>query len=202
MSGIVPGSTPQMGNLEVNNILGGHGITERCAILAVRKYYQDSFGKKGANDIAVYDDALFLRGPTFFGAFNANVDPGAYRKGHGTGSSKGMAQLKPGTYRVHKLDIHNGKYLALCQRAGDVTVYRDADSSVPESKIKIVDGRRVYEDTGAFGINVHHGTKTTTSSAGCQTIWPSQWEYFIEKVQEQMKLSGQKIMPYCLIDGV
>ncbi len=196
--GLKPVSTPKLAQAAVLRNLVARGVTEKTAILAVRGFYS-SADSKGENKRAVYDDALFLVGPTFFGAFNANTDPGAYRRGHGRGSAKGMASLKPGTYRVHKIDLHNGAYEALCQRAGDVTVYRDADVAVSLGDTLVIEERRVYEDTGSFGINIHRGGFNTTSSAGCQTIWPEQWPYFIDKAKEQLKQAGQKVMPYCLV---
>lgn len=199
--GLKPVSPPRLGQAAVVRNLTSRGVTEKAAILGVRGYYRDTMGAKGKNDRAIYDDALFLVGPTFFGAFNANTDPGAYRRGHGSGSSKGMASLKPDVYRVHKLDLHKGQYEALCQRAGKVTVYRDADESVAPKDITLLDGVGVYEDEGHFGINIHRGGFNTTSSLGCQTIWPEQWSYFIDKVTEQLKLAGQKVMPYCLIEA-
>jgi hypothetical protein len=90
-------------------------------------------------------------------------------------------------WRVHKLDLHAGKYLALCQRAGEVTVIRDG-----------IDGD--YIDKGNFGINIHKGGYDRVSSTGCQTIYPDQWPSFIATVQEQMKRNKMKVMPYLLID--
>jgi len=84
---------------------------------------------------------------------------------------KGCAILKPGQYRsVWKLSKHNGKYDALCQRLGNVTVYRDNDK---DREYDIVDGK---EEKGMFGINIHRASiskeleKVDKYSAGCQVI--------------------------------
>lgn len=86
-------------------------------------------------------------------------------------SKTGCAILVPGQYSsVYKLDLHAGKYLALCQRGGDVRVYRDNNRNrrydMDESTI----------EEGKFGINIHRAkrsgdTKYVNSfSAGCQVF--------------------------------
>lgn len=88
----------------------------------------------------------------------------------------GTAILKPGQYRgVYRLDIHGrgrpGAHKALCQRLGDVTVFRDANR---DGRLDI-DG--APEQTGRFGINLHRGPRNagwepanTLYSAGCQVF--------------------------------
>jgi len=144
-------------------------------LLGVRGYYHDDHGD---NQRGVYDDAIFLLTPTAFVAFNANTDPSAFRHG--------IASLKPGRY-LYKLGIHglskpkDRQYEALVQ-AGEVTVCRD--------------GGEV--ETGWFGINIHRGGASGTSSLGCQTIPPAQWESFISMVRAELKRHGQKTIPYIL----
>lgn len=89
---------------------------------------------------------------------------------------KGAAILCPGQYDVYRLDTHNGKYRALCQRSGPVRVYRDGDRDTefdlnPSSVM-----------SGMFGINLHAPVTPTSStknyiaqrvyaaSAGCQVF--------------------------------
>ena len=104
-----------------------------------------------------------------------------------------MAKLKPGAWFVHIFDKHKGQYLALCQRRGDVTVVRDG---TPDT-----------EDTGSFGINIHRGGYNTTSSEGCQTIHPSQWDSFIGTAVDQAKRFynakwNTTVIPNILIDNI
>lgn len=196
---LIPDKKPGRTHLEVLNILGGNGISQPLAVLGVRG--EMSTG----NHREVYDDAIYLCAPGgVFLALNGNVDPNGFRKGHGTSeSAKGMASLKPSPRGgwLYELGMHKGEYLALVQAAA-VTVFRDADSSVPASKVFQLDGLPVYEDTGDFGIHIHHGSVNGTSSLGCQTIPPgAQWDSFIAAVQAGVKASGQKIIPYCLINS-
>jgi hypothetical protein len=142
-----------------------------------RGYYLDSMGAPGKNDRSIYDDALFLVTPNAFAAFNANTDPSAYRAA--TSKRKGMAVLQPGIWPCYQFDTHNGSapHPAICQRKGPVTVLRDGGEL----------------DTGMFGINIHRGGYRGTSSEGCQTIPPAQWEgvYWLAK-SEAMRLFGTR----------
>lgn len=168
-------------------------------VVGVRGYYRDSLGAPGANDRGIYDDALFLILPGGgMLACNANTDPSRVRKGSGTGAGKGMARLNPGVWRVYQFDVHRrgtaSGHEALCQRAGPVSVTRDG-----------VDGD--YVQTGDFGINIHRGGNTTTSSEGCQTIPPDQWEGFIAaatKAARERRPGGWRkaVVTYVLLEGV
>jgi hypothetical protein len=92
---------------------------------------------------------------------------------------------------VHQFDLHRQKYLALCQRAGPVTVTRDGDPP--------------YPDQGYFGINIHRGGYGTTGSEGCQTILPDQWDSFIALAVDQAKRYHGRtwkaaVIPYVLVE--
>jgi len=69
-----------------------------------------------------------------------------------------------------------------------VTVLRDGDPNYPE--------------TGMFGINIHRGGASGTSSLGCQTIPPTQWEVFKSLGYEQLKLAGQATFKYVLVEEI
>tara|TARA_R110000751_G_scaffold293330_1_gene400869 strand:+ start:855 stop:1445 length:591 start_codon:yes stop_codon:yes gene_type:complete len=101
----------------------------------------------------------------------------------------GCAILVPGQYRsTYALDLHNSKYMALCQRLGNVSVYRD------DNEDQKYDMNDMSIQTGEFGINIHRADKdyevelVNGYSAGCQVIEnPSEYDIFInicEKSEE------------------
>lgn len=163
MANIIPTVKPKLSRQElIDRIKHKYPEWKIPPILfaGIRGYYKNTMGKEGINDRALYDDAIFILAKDEFIPYNGNTDPGAFRTG--------IANLKPGIWEVYKFDLHNGKYLAICQRGGKVTVIRDKKG----------------EDTGMFGINIHRGGFSVTSSLGCQTIPPPQWEDFITNAQK------------------
>jgi hypothetical protein len=151
------------------------------ALLGMRGYYRDTMGRPGVNDRGIYDDAIILRTESAHVAFNANTDPSVARK-HIAVLKRGVWQYKVGTHGLSKPKAQ--QYTALVQ-AGEVTVIRDQEGP----------------DTGYFGINIHRGSYSGTSSLGCQTIFPDQWAAFIALVQSELKRAAQKIIPYVLVEA-
>lgn len=158
----IPNKEPQMNRKELTDLLAKKYPDYEIGIfqlIGIRGYYKKSMGKADGNDRAMYDDAMFILTESDLFAFNANCDPSAYREG--------IASLVPNVYEgVYKFDNHNGSkgsYPAICQRLGKVEVLRD--------------GKKVSEK-GTFGINIHKGGFNSTSSLGCQTIPPAQWDRF------------------------
>lgn len=108
---------------------------------------------------------------------------------------KGSALLKANQYLdTWKLDLHQGKYLALCQRK-PVVVYRDGDKDNKSEETNIT-------ETGLFGINIHRANPSTISqinnnwSAGCQVLNdPKDFDYLIKRCQA----SGLKDFSYTLL---
>lgn len=145
-------------------------------VIALRGYYQET---REENRRGIYDDAICIVGPEHFSAYNANTDPSVFRSG--------IASLIPGTW-FYKPGIHGlskpkaQQYQAFVQ-AQPVTVRRDQKGN----------------DTGWFGINIHRGGRTGTSSLGCQTIPPDQWEAFRSSLMDQLKRTGQKTFAYHLV---
>jgi len=176
-----PASTPRQSLDATLKLLEGHQITQKIALVGIRGYYKNSMGKPAINDRGIYDDAIFLVAPECYLAFNANTDPSTFKPG--------IASLKTGVW-LYKLGIHGlskpkaQQYKALVQ-AAKVTVMRDEQGP----------------QTGYFGINIHRGSRTSTSSLGCQTIWPDQWTSFISTVETQLKLHEQKMLPYLLVEA-
>lgn len=142
---------PKQSKQEVEKLVEHLGTP--VALLAVRGYYKKLGSNKKANDIGIYDDGIFVWSANGYMAFNANTDPSIRRPG--------IATLKPGVWQ-YRLGTHNitkarsRQYPALVQ-AAPVTVKRQGKG----------------EDTGWFGINIHRGSRNTTSSLGCITCLPA-----------------------------
>jgi lysozyme len=174
---MIPKFKPQQTRKETEAML--KGMDSPVTLVGVRGYYSDTFAPHG-NNINVYDDAIFLISKYGYYPFNANTDP-SILKPH-------VARLKPGVWQ-YKLGIHNvskaksRQYPALVQ-AAPVTVSRYKEG----------------DDSGWFGINIHKGSNSTTSSLGCQTIPPQQWNSFYELIKMEMNRAGVKQIPYVLID--
>lgn len=181
---------PQVKKSVIDKILKDKGIDIKkypMLVIGIRGYFVNTMGEKGTNDRGIYDDAIIIYTPNVYATFNANVDPSVRYK-------TGRAVLKKGFYLAHKFDIHGGaqsQYPAICQRLAKVTVTRDGQG----------------EDTGMFGINIHKGGNTTTSSEGCQTLPPTQWDAFYQLAKsEWVRAYGDKwnkvVVPYLLLDNV
>jgi lysozyme len=186
---ILPPARPQQTREETARIIAESGLQGNVFLLGRRGYYLRSMGDPAKNDRGIYDDAIILYATgTAHVTFNANTDPSAHRPG--------IASLIPGAWS-YKLGIHGlskpkaQQYTALVQ-AAPVTVARDSATR----------GGKPVLDTGYFGINIHRGGRTGTSSLGCQTIHPDQWPAFIALVQQELKRHGQKTIPYLLTENV
>ena len=157
-------------------------------VFASRAYYEDSMGKPDQNDVGIYDDALFILTPDHFSAWNANTDPSRY--GWNSGAGKYMARLKPGVWSFrrlkHKINSPSG-YMAFGQGSQPVTVERIRQ-----------DGTIATTESGIYGINLHRGGNTGTSSEGCQTIPPAQWPEFDKTLAN---IIGEGRFAYILADG-
>lgn len=187
MSGFLPGKKPNVSKEQTLNLINAMGVDLKkypCVLVGVRGFYP-AMGLEDVNDRQMYDDAFIFYSPSIFATFNGNVDPNGYRYGYGTGSRKGMASLKTGVWHYQK-GLHKG-YPAFIQ-ADKVTVIRDGKDAD-------------YEDTGFFGINIHRGGETSTSSLGCQTVPTSQWGTFRSLIYAELERHNQAIFPYVLIDG-
>jgi hypothetical protein len=178
---MIPKNRPQQKRQDTERQLKSAGVSDPVCLVGIRGYYRDSMGAKGTNDVGIYDDAIILISPNFHAAFNANVDPS--RLGWNAKVKKPMAQLKAGVYR-YKLGKHGisrgNPYKALVQ-AGPVTVHRGDK-----------------EETGFFAINIHRGSRNSTSSEGCQTLPEPNWTGFINLVEAEMKRNNAKTVSYVL----
>lgn len=181
MSAQVPNSRPGITREKIEKIAAEKSLTSKVYLVGIRGYYEDSMGKPNENDIGTYDDALILVSPDDFRTFNANVDPSVQRY-HMANLIEGLWKYKVGTHGLSK-PAHL-QYDALVQ-ADEVTVKRT----------------QLGNDEGYFGINIHRGGSVGTSSLGCQTVPPSQWDEFIRLVKQELKQHGQTVLPYLLVNN-
>ena len=182
---ILPEQRPKAGFCQIVDLaekVMGATLPEVFA-LGVRGYYRDTMGKVGVNERNLYDDAMFIVSPDSFGGFNANTDPSRFKYG--------IATLIPGVhwYRLgnHGISRPGGGYPA-CRPA-------TPDEALPVMR----DGKAGKSD--GIAINIHRGGYTSTSSAGCQTIHPDQWDAFYGMLTKALSNTGAKKFPYILITG-
>jgi hypothetical protein len=158
-----------------------------------------SVAKKVTN---VFDDLITIsfkdeKGNWQFYCWNSTTDPG--KKGvEKFTNKKGVARLVPNQYRgVWMVDKHQGKYDALCQRLGNVTVFRDANKNM------------IYDenvtDAGMFGINIHKAGQDSTWvddwSHGCQVFKRvKDFDVFMKICKKASKIHGNKFS-YTLLES-
>ena len=151
-----------------------------------------------------FDDTLniFYKTPDGrwqFHQFPATTDPGTYWLLNPMGQ-QGTAILKHGQYvNSHKIGLHRGKYLALVQQR-PITVIRNYDR---KAALDFMNGK---EQTGIFGINIHHAsvngtTKTVDKySAGCQVFANiADFNLFMQLAERHKQQYGNNFT-YTLID--
>jgi hypothetical protein len=150
----------------------------------------------------VFDDFITIsfkneKGVWEFYCWNATTDPG--KKGvQQFHNKKGVARLVPGQYRATwAVDLHQGKYSALCQRLGEVTVWRDGNRDMVFDE--------VVKDTGVFGINIHKAGQDSTWvenwSEGCQVFKRvKDFDAFMSICRKAAKIHGNKFS-YTLLES-
>ena len=178
---MVPNSRPQQAKEKTLAMIIKAKLDDLVCLVGIRGYYLNSMGEKGKNDRGIYDDAIILLSPSVHATFNANTDPSFYKKG--------IAVLKTGVHRYkkgnHGLSKPNGGYPALrpANPKEELPVTRDGEG-----------------DSMGVAINIHRGSRNSTSSLGCQTIYPDQWDGFINLVYSEMDRYKQKTIPYLLVE--
>jgi len=177
---IIPSSRPRLTEKEARQMLKKMGVTDEVAVLAIPGYYAKSMGPTPGNDRGIYDDAIFIITPNAFASFNANTDPSVFRQG--------IATLAPGVHR-YRMGNHG-----ISRPGGGYPAFRPAtkNEELPVTR----DGVRV--PWPGVAINIHRGSNNTTSSLGCQTIPPAQWDAFYALLSGELKRQKQKTFPYAL----
>ena len=134
-----------------------------------------------------------------FQRFAATTDPGTYWLQNPM-NPQGTAIVKHGQYiNSHAIGMHRGKYLALVQQR-PLTVIRDYDRN---ATLDFMNGK---EETGIFGINIHHASQYGTTqtvdkySAGCQVFANiNDFNLFMQLADRHKNLYGNNFT-YTLID--
>lgn len=178
---MLPPSIPQASIDRVAKAIRAAGLTSPVVLVGVRGYYRDTMGKPGVNDRGIYDDAMFIVSPTHFSSWNANTDPSVQRTG--------IASLVPGVH-LYRRGNHG-----ISRPGGGYPAFRPATpgEQLPVSRDGIVNPRP------GVAINIHRGGRTTTSSEGCQTVPPSQWDAFYAVLTGELKRHKVTTFPYLLV---
>ena len=166
-------------------------------IIGVRRVENAIPNKFDDTIVVIYRERV--EGPWTVFTADITTDPGQYWLMHPI-NVEGTAILVPDQYRgVYKRDLHQGKYEALCQRGGNVRVYRDADGDrrhdMSDDKI----------DTGFFGINIHKAGRSSVQvdkwSAGCQVFAKSaDFAEFMDLTEEAEKRYGNSFTYTLLLE--
>jgi hypothetical protein len=161
-----------------------------------------STGKKVTN---VFDDLITIsfkdeKGAWQYFEWAATTDPGkkSMLEWRAMGITGGCARLVAGQYRTtYAIDLHQGKYEALCQRLANVFVYRDIDLDLEYDEDKVT--------KGMYGINIHKAGQDSTWvenwSAGCQVFKRvKDFNEFMRIVKRAAKIHGNKFT-YTLLNS-
>ena len=102
---------------------------------------------------------------------------------------RGTGTLVPGQYPAYRLDMHNGKHLAICQRVAPVKVYRDNNRDI------ILDTNSASIEEGFFGVNIHSPFSDSETvdgrSVACQVpSTVSAWKHILSLAQKSANLYG------------
>jgi lysozyme len=185
MSAIVPPSRPKATREEIARIANRAlwpAAVPRVYVVGIRGYYKRTMGDPTKNDRGLYDDALVIVTPDTFAAFNANTDPSR--------QTPGIATLCPG---VHPYRPGNH---GLSKPGGGYPAFRPA---TPNEELPVMRDGQPRKTTG-IALNIHKGGHTTTSSAGCQTIHPDQWDEFHGTLTRALAKAVQFQFPYILTE--
>jgi lysozyme len=177
---MLPPSRPRLASSEVEKIIHRHKVIDPVVVVGIRGYYCQSMGDPAKNDRGIYDDAIFVWSLSpVCAAFNGNTDPSRFRPG--------IASLVEGVHRYRR-GMHG------ISRGNPYPAFRPATKgeALPVRR----DGETEISD--GIAINLHRGGNSTTSSEGCQTIPPVQWDAFYSLLDGEMKRHKVSTFPYIL----
>lgn len=178
-----PPTRPKVTRREVERVVRDYGVSDPVVLVGFRGYYAKMGKDPRGNDRGIYDDALAVLTPTSFRTFNFNTDPSVYRSGIAT-LAEGVHRYRKGQHGLSR----GNPYPALRPAtAGEVLpVTRDGQTGTKRG----------------IALNIHRGGVYGTSSEGCQTLPPSDYDEFLREVYAAMDMHGLKTIPYVLTTRV
>jgi len=170
----------------------------------IRGYYLRTMGNPDKNDRGEYDDAAVLFSPNVYATFIGNTDPSRYRKFIAMLEAPQVIWYVPGKHPAMAGPTQHDAF----RQDSPVIVLRDqhvkpAGFVDPQWGVSLGGGRWTDKGWkgGKFWTNLHRGGRGTTSSLGCLTLPPGQFEAMRTLAVTEMKRAGQKRIPVVLFDG-
>lgn len=159
------------------------GLSDVKAIIAVKGYqimpegHPNIVGIRNANpDADKFDDICWVwwqeNGKEVVHFYTITTDPGLHYLQHPIAGTNGTAILVPGQYlNCWQLGMHRGKQFALCQRSGEVKVYRDINR---DGKLNF-DPKTITQ--GYYGIDLHNAGLADPEVVGAWSAGCNVWEF-------------------------
>lgn len=171
-----------------------------CFVVGVPGYYSRSMGPTAGNDRGIYDDAFFVFGPGgTFVPFNGNVDPSIFRSEIASLKCPQVIWYRKGPHAIGKRTEHPA-----FRQDSPVVVKRDnlvQPAGYLHRTRGVSLGGGLWTDKGyhsRFWTNNHRGGRSGTSSEGCLTLPPAQWDAYYAIVCRELAEAKQSRFPMIL----
>lgn len=170
--------------------------------VGVPGYFRDSMGVRGKNDRGINDDGFIVVSDRLYATFNGNTDPSVYRDEVAVLKCPQTVWYKPGIHRAGSPGAHPA-----FRQDSPVQVWRDnlvKPAGFVHKTRGISLGAGLWTDEGydeKFWTNFHRGGWKTTSSLGCLTVPPDQWDALYALIMSELKRLDLKRFPMILIPG-
>lgn len=184
--------------------------SKEVLVVGLRGYFDPGHNQRG-----IYDDAIAIITPTEYMIVNGNCDPSVTQPGIAV-AQDGIYWYRKGLHDVHRLNANLPADRAILIKLDDIASFQKTwvDLVVPgrsipywalrqDSDVTVLrDGSKIpYTDTPPrprMWIDIHVGGYNVTSSAGCQTIYPTRWPAFRKLIFTEMDLHKQPRIQYAL----
>lgn len=185
MTRIIPPSRPKRDEAKLQVIKDYYAFKPReTYLIFIRGYYLNTMGEPNKDDRNIYDDALFVVGPTLNESYNCNTNPSWRRKG-----TRWLAELNLGVYQFYR-GMHKGRYKAL--------------RTFPEGAI--LSCTRNSSMATCSHINIHKGSTNPMVhdivwSEGCLTLPDTQYNDFQMRLWDAMDEYKQEVITAVLLEN-